>query len=120
MPSRRLQITRYEAHSRRVLAAFLQHVIAAGFPRIRYFGFPANRSRKLLGRCAANCSKVLPAVSARNCDALPRYPSRIVGRENRDNLGDVFVLARTATDSLRVASDLADVTNRRADQVQQT
>jgi hypothetical protein len=33
---------RYEAHSRRVLAAFLQHVIPAGFPRIRYFGFLAN------------------------------------------------------------------------------
>jgi hypothetical protein len=57
MPCPRLQITRYEAYSGIVLAAFLQYVIPAGFPRMRYFGFRANHSRKLLPRCAANCSK---------------------------------------------------------------
>src|SRR6202050_4771385 len=44
------------------LRRFLQHVLPKGFPRIRYFGFLANRRRgQLLALCQTLLCKSLPA-----------------------------------------------------------
>ena len=43
------------------LRRFLQHVLPTGFPRIRYFGFLANRRRRLL---LPLCRQLLDAASA--------------------------------------------------------
>ena len=45
------------------LRRFLQHVLPTGFPRIRYFGFLANRSRRLLLPLCRNLLEALPPVS---------------------------------------------------------
>jgi len=47
------------------LRRFLQHVLPKGFPRIRYFGFLANRRRaESLPQCFALLAHVLPVPSA--------------------------------------------------------
>jgi Putative transposase len=47
------------------LRRFLQHVLPKGFPRIRYFGWLANRRRQeLLPRCRALLSQPLRATPA--------------------------------------------------------
>jgi putative transposase/transposase-like zinc-binding protein len=48
--------------SEEFLRRFLQHVLPKGFPRIRYFGWPANRTRKkLLPLCRLLLHQPLPA-----------------------------------------------------------
>jgi len=55
------------------LRRFLQHVLPKGFPRIRYFGFLANRRRgQLLPLCRTLLCKSLPAGGA---PAAPVTPS---------------------------------------------
>lgn len=44
------------------LRRFFQHVLPTGFPRIRYFGFLANRRRDCSCRCAGNC--LIPVLSS--------------------------------------------------------
>ena len=51
------------------LRRFLQHVLPTGFPRIRYFGFLANRSRKLLLPLCRNLLDASP-VSPATGDSL--------------------------------------------------
>jgi Putative transposase len=46
------------------LRRFLQHVLPTGFPRIRYFGFLANRGRKLLLPLCRRLLDALPATVA--------------------------------------------------------
>jgi hypothetical protein len=54
---RRVMTLTHEAFLRR----FLQHVLPKGFPRIRYFGFLANRRRgRLLALCQTLLCKSLP------------------------------------------------------------
>jgi Putative transposase len=69
------------------LRRFLQHVLPSGFPRIRYFGFLANRRRRLLLPLCRNlldASSALVATSAlvTSVHACPRCqaPMRIVER----------------------------------------
>jgi hypothetical protein len=45
------------------LRRFLQHVLPTGFPRIRYFGFLANRSRRLLLPLCRNLLEAPPPAS---------------------------------------------------------
>ena len=45
------------------LRRFFQHVLPTGFPRIRYFGFLANRRRSLLLPLCRNLLEALPPVS---------------------------------------------------------
>jgi hypothetical protein len=46
------------------LRRFLQHVLPKGFPRIRYFGWLANRRRsELLPRCRVLLAQLQPAAS---------------------------------------------------------
>lgn len=69
------------------LRRFLQHVLPTGFPRIRYFGFLANRSRKLLLPLCRNLLKAPPhaygadtsAISAHCCPRC-QTPMRIIER----------------------------------------
>jgi len=69
------------------LRRFLQHVLPSGFPRIRYFGFLANRSRKLLLPLCRNLLEALPPVSdadtsvtSVHCCPRCQAPMRIVER----------------------------------------
>jgi hypothetical protein len=70
------------------LRRFLQHVLPTGFPRIRHFGFLANRSRKLLLPLCRNLLEALPPVSDADtsdtsvhycplCQALMRIVERL-------------------------------------------
>ena len=53
------------------LRRFLQHVLPRGFPRIRYFGWLANRSRKqLLPLCRRLLHQPHPATHASSMSAL--------------------------------------------------
>jgi hypothetical protein len=69
------------------LRRFLQHVLPSGFPRIRYFGFLANRSRKLLLPLCRNLLEALPPVSngdtsvtSVHCCPRCQAPMRIIER----------------------------------------
>jgi Putative transposase/Transposase zinc-binding domain len=69
------------------LRRFFQHVLPSGFPRIRYFGFLANRRRRLLLPLCRNLLDASPAAvatssSATSVHACPRCqaPMRIVER----------------------------------------
>ncbi len=69
------------------LRRFLQHVLPSGFPRIRYFGFLANRSRKLLLPLCRNLLEAPPPVSdadtsvtSVHCCPRCQAPMRIVER----------------------------------------
>ncbi len=69
------------------LRRFFQHVLPTGFPRIRYFGFLANRRRRLLLPLCRNLLKASPASVATSTDATlvhacPRCqaPMRIIER----------------------------------------
>jgi Transposase zinc-binding domain/Putative transposase len=69
------------------LRRFLQHVFPTGFPRIRYFGFLANRRRRLLLPLCRNLLKASPAsvatsITATCVHACPRCqaPMRIIER----------------------------------------
>jgi hypothetical protein len=69
------------------LRRFLQHVLPTGFPRIRYFGFLANRSRKLLLPLCRRLLDASPAlvamsVSVASVQSCPRCqaPMRIIER----------------------------------------
>jgi Putative transposase len=69
------------------LRRFLQHVLPTGFPRIRYFGFLANRHRKLLLPLCRQLLDVAPPLVALSASVIsvhscPRCqaPMRIVER----------------------------------------
>jgi hypothetical protein len=69
------------------LRRFLQHVLPTGFPRVRYFGFLANRRRRLLLPLCRNLLKASPAsvatiTAAHSVHACPRCqaPMRIIER----------------------------------------
>jgi hypothetical protein len=69
------------------LRRFFQHVLPTGFPRIRYFGFLANRRRRRLLPLCRNLLKASPASVATSTDATlvhacPRCqaPMRIIER----------------------------------------
>jgi Putative transposase/Transposase zinc-binding domain len=69
------------------LRRFLQHVLPTGFPRVRYFGFLANRRRRLLLPLCRNLLKASPAsvatiTAAHSLHACPRCqaPMRIIER----------------------------------------
>jgi len=69
------------------LRRFFQHVLPTGFPRIRYFGFLANRRRRLLLPLCRNLLKASSASVATSTDATlvhacPRCqaPMRIIER----------------------------------------
>jgi hypothetical protein len=69
------------------LRRFFQHVLPAGFPRIRYFGFLANRSRSLLLPLCRSLLEALPSVadadiSVTSVHCCPRCqaPMRIIER----------------------------------------
>jgi hypothetical protein len=69
------------------LHRFFQHVLPTGFPRIRYFGFLANRRRSLLLPLCRNLLEVLPPVidgdaSVTSILCCPRClaPMRIIER----------------------------------------
>jgi hypothetical protein len=69
------------------LRRFLQHVLPSGFPRIRYFGFLANRRRSLLLPLCRKLLDASPAIaatstSATSVHACPRCqaPMRIMER----------------------------------------
>jgi hypothetical protein len=69
------------------LRRFLQHVLPTGFPRIRYFGFLANRSRQLLLPLCRNLLEALPPVSngdtsvtSVHCCPRCQAPMRIIER----------------------------------------
>jgi hypothetical protein len=51
------------------LRRFLEHILPKGFPRIRYFGFLANRRRaELLPLCRSLLAAAPPAEAARAAD----------------------------------------------------
>lgn len=54
------------------LRRFLQHILPTGFPRIRYFGFLANRRRGLLLQL---CRKLLDVSSAASATSAPATTS---------------------------------------------
>ena len=55
------------------LRRFLQHVLPRGFPRIRYFGFLANRRRGLLlPLCRTLLAAAPPAEAANTAEAAVR------------------------------------------------
>ena len=57
------------------LRRFLQHVLPKGFPRIRYFGWLANRARKqLLPLCRHLLRHSLPATEASSSNTLATWP----------------------------------------------
>lgn len=57
------------------LRRFLQHVLPKGFPRIRYFGWLANRTRKqLLPLCRHLLPHSLPAPEASSSNTLATWP----------------------------------------------
>jgi Putative transposase/Transposase zinc-binding domain len=69
------------------LRRFFQHVLPTGFPRIRYFGFLANRRRSLLLPLCRNLLEALPPVadadtSVTSVHRCPRCqaPMRIIKR----------------------------------------
>jgi hypothetical protein len=69
------------------LRRFFQHVLPTGFPRIRYFGFLANRSRKLLLPLCRALLHIAPTVieagtSVTSVHCCPRCqsPMRIIER----------------------------------------
>ena len=69
------------------LRRFFQHVLPSGFPRIRYFGFLANRHRRLLLPLCRNLLDASPAavatsISVISVHACPRCqaPMRIIER----------------------------------------
>jgi hypothetical protein len=69
------------------LRRFLQHVLPTGFPRIRYFGFLANRCRRLLLPLCRNLLKASPTTVATSTTATPVHacprcqaPMRIIER----------------------------------------
>ncbi len=69
------------------LRRFFQHVLPSGFPRIRYFGFLANRCRRLLLPLCRNLLGASPAAVATSASvtsvhACPRCqaPMRIIER----------------------------------------
>jgi Putative transposase/Transposase zinc-binding domain len=69
------------------LRRFFQHVLPTGFPRIRYFGFLANRRRSLLLPLCRNLLQALPSVadadtSVTSVHCCPRCqaPMRIIER----------------------------------------
>jgi putative transposase len=69
------------------LRRFLQHVLPTGFPRIRYFGFLANRRRSLLLPLCRNLLDASPAsvatsTAATSAHSCPRCqaPMRIIER----------------------------------------
>ena len=69
---RRMSLTHEE-----FLRRFLQHVLPKGFPRIRYFGFLANRRRaESLPQCRALLAHVLrvPSADSTNDPELWRCP----------------------------------------------
>jgi Putative transposase/Transposase zinc-binding domain len=69
------------------LRRFFQHVLPTGFPRIRYFGFLANRSRrvllplcrKLLAMSPAVVNTIAPATSGHPCPCC-QYIMRVIER----------------------------------------
>ena len=57
------------------LRRFLQHVLPRGFPRIRYFGWLANRSRKqLLPLCRRLLHQPHPATDASSTNKPATWP----------------------------------------------
>jgi len=57
------------------LRRFLQHVLPRGFPRIRYFGWLANRRRgDLLPLCRLLLNQTPPATQAASSDMPPAWP----------------------------------------------
>jgi Putative transposase len=81
------------------LRRFLQHVLPRGFPRIRYFGFLANRRRGLLlplcrKLVGALCPPSSPANTAPTVHRCPRChaPMRIIQRLTASEL--LYELAR--------------------------
>jgi hypothetical protein len=67
------------------LRRLLQHVLPTGFPRIRYFGFLANRRRSLLlplCRKLLEAASVVPSTAATSVHSCPRCqaPMRIIER----------------------------------------
>ena len=69
------------------LRRFFQHVLPTGFPRIRYFGFLANRCRRLLLPLCRNLLKASPTTVATSTTATPVHacprcqaPMRIIER----------------------------------------
>jgi Putative transposase len=75
------------------LRRFLQHTLPAGFPRIRYFGFLANRCRslllplcrKLLDVSLATLPTSAPATSGHACPRC-QAPMRVVERFTASDL----------------------------------
>jgi hypothetical protein len=75
------------------LRRFFQHVLPTGFPRIRYFGFLANRCRSLLLPLCRKLLHTLPAVvdagasaTAVHCCPRCQAPMRIIERFTADEL----------------------------------
>jgi len=69
------------------LRRFFQHVLPAGFPRIRYFGFLANRRRSLLLPLCRNLLEALPPAADADTSVTPVHccprcqaPMRIIER----------------------------------------
>jgi hypothetical protein len=56
------------------LRRFLQHVLPTGFPRIRYFGFLANRRRSLLLPLCCKLLAVSPAILTTTASATSGHP----------------------------------------------
>jgi hypothetical protein len=56
------------------LRRFFQHVLPTGFPRIRYFGFLANRRRKLLLPLSRELLAVSAALLTTNVSATSGHP----------------------------------------------
>jgi hypothetical protein len=66
------------------LRRFFQHALPTGFPRIRYFGFLANRRRSLLLPLCRNLLEVLPALAntdtSVHCCPRCQAPMRLIER----------------------------------------
>ena len=89
------------------LRRFLQHVLPRGFPRIRYFGFLANRRRRrLLPLCRRLLGALGPPSATQNTIAIAIYscprcqaPMRVIQRLTAVELGCELARRVAAIDS---------------------
>jgi hypothetical protein len=88
------------------LRRFLQHVLPKGFPRIRYFGWMANRRKRLLVLCRSLLHQPLPAtgtsnVAARSVRSCPRCsgPMYVIQRLTAAQIYFVEITKENAFDS---------------------